>query len=292
MKKSALAIAVFALTSIVHAQEGPNFDAVQFSSQDLGDGIHMLQGMGGNLGLSVGEDGTFLIDDDFAPLAEKAMAAIADITEVPVDYLVNTHWHGDHTGGNAAFHTHQNSRIIAHDNVRVRMAAPGNQQSPPEALPQLTYSENATLHYNGHTIDLIHVQQAHTDGDTIVRFQEANVIHTGDVMFHGLYPFIDTFSGGSSGGYIDALKLIHNLSDEQTKIIPGHGPLATKQNVADTIAFLTSARDKVKALVDQGMTLEQVIAADPLKEYHGAYAWAFIDGNRFTTILYGDLSGN
>ena len=290
MSKPIFAIVLLVLSSFAQAAPGPDFDAVQFKSQDLGNGIHMLQGMGGNLGLSVGEDGTFLIDDDFAPLADKVMAAVAEISDSPVDYLVNTHWHGDHTGGNAALHTHQNSRIIAHDNVRVRMAAPGPQQSPPEALPQLTYSENATLHYNGHTINLIHVSNAHTDGDTIIKFQEANIIHTGDCMFNGLYPFIDVGSGGGSAGYIDALKLIHNLADDDTQIIPGHGPLASKADVAGTIEFLSSARDKVKALVDQDMSLEAVLAADPLKEYHGKYAWGFINGERFTTILYGDLS--
>lgn len=270
------------------AQQGPDWASIEFSHTDLGNGIYMLQGRGGNLGLSVGDDGAFLIDDEFPQMASKAVETIAEITDAPVEYLVNTHWHGDHTGGNAVFHSH-GSRILAHDNVRVRMAAPGPQQSAPQALPELTYSEHATLHFNGHDIHLMHVSDAHTDGDTVVHFRNLNVIHTGDVMFNGMYPFIDLDSGGTVSGYIDALKLIANLADEQTQIIPGHGPLAGKEDVQTTIKMLQDTRAAVAPHVAAGKTLEEVLEAQPLAAFDEAYSWAFINGPRFTATLYNDL---
>lgn len=284
-----LSLSAQVISPSAQAQQGPDFDAVEFKTTDLGNGFYMLQGFGGNLGVSVGADGVFLIDDDYPQLAEKAVAAVGALADEGVDYLVNTHWHGDHTGGNAAFHA-TGSRILAHENVRTRMNAAGPRRSPPEALPELTYSENATLHYNGQTIALLHVTNAHTDGDTVVHFREANLIHTGDTLFNGRYPFIDLNSGGSVSGFIDALKLIANLADGDTRIIPGHGPLANKDDVAQTIEMLQATRAAVKTHVDAGKSLEDTLAADPLKPWNDDYAWAFINGERFATILYNDLT--
>lgn len=271
-----------------HAQETPDWDAVEIKSTPLGDGIYMLQGMGGNLGVSVGEDGVFLIDDEFAPLAPKVMAALREISAEPVHFLLNTHWHGDHTGGNAAFNA-TGSLILSHDNVRRRMSAEGPQQSPPEALPKLTFSDTTTLYLNGHEIYVAHVAAAHTDGDAVVHFRDANIIHTGDVLFNGLYPFIDLASGGSTAGYIAALEKVAEMADEKTRIIPGHGPLANKQDIKRTIDMLSSARAQVKALVDEGLSLEEVQARDPLAEYHADYAWFFINGATITAMFYNDL---
>ncbi len=212
-----------------------------------------------------------------------------NLSDQNVEYLANTHWHGDHSGGNEAFHTH-GSRILAHDNVRVRMSAEGPNQSPDAALPELTYSNNATLHFNDNEIRLLHVQNAHTDGDTIVHFADQNIVHTGDVMFNGMFPFIDINSGGSSAGYIDGLKFILNLTDDDTRVIPGHGPLADRADVAGAIAMLQDCRAQVKALVDAGKSLEETIAAEPLAKYAEDYSWAFITAEVFTTILHADLS--
>lgn len=283
-----IALALFCLAAASWAAE-PDWDAVEIKTHELGNGMYMLQGRGGNLGALVGTDGIFLVDNDYGQLAPKIQAALQKLSSQSVEYLANTHWHGDHTGGNAAFHNH-GSRILAHDNVRVRMSAPGDYQSPDEALPELTYSDNATLHFNDNEIRLLHVRNAHTDGDTVVHFVDQNIVHTGDVMFNGRYPFIDINSGGTSQGYIDGLKFIMNLADDDTRIIPGHGPLANRADVQTTIAMLKEARTAVKALVDAGKSLQETIAADPLARYNEQYSWGFINGERFTTILYNDLN--
>jgi cyclase len=267
----------------------PDWDAVEFKSTDLGDGIYMLQGMGGNLGLSVGADGVFLIDDDFAPLTPKLIAAIAEITEKPVDYVINTHWHGDHTGANSTL-GESGSVIVAHDNVRTRMAAEGPQQSLAAALPVITFSESTTFHFNGHEIYAFHPSNAHTDGDAIIHFRDLNLIHAGDVLFNGLYPFIDVNSGGSVDGYIAALQRLADLAGPETRIIAGHGPLASRGDVENKIAMLKDAKMKVSALIQAGKTLEEAKAADPLAAYNEDWNWAFIDGARMTELLYGALS--
>jgi cyclase len=274
--------------SLGHAAT-PDWDAVEIKTTELGDGMYMLQGRGGNLGVSVGEDGIFLIDNDYAQLAPKIQAALKELSDSSVEYLANTHWHGDHAGGNEAFHAH-GSRIVAHDNVRVRMGAEGPNQSPDTALPELTYSDNATLHFNGNEIRMLHVKNAHTDGDSVVHFTNQNIVHTGDVMFNGLFPFIDLASGGSSAGYVDGLKFILNLTDENTRVIPGHGPLANRGDLVTSIAMLQEARAAVRALVEAGKSLEETKAATPLAKFDADYSWAFIDADVFTTILYTDLS--
>ncbi len=282
------ALATFALAGLVNAAQ-PDWDAVQIKTQELGNGMYMLQGRGGNLGVSIGEDGIFLVDNDYAPLPPKIKAALAELSDQQVEYLANTHWHGDHSGGNEAFHNH-GSRIVAHDNVRARMAADGPNQSPDAALPELTYSENATLHFNDNEIRLIHVSNAHTDGDTVVHFVDQDIVHTGDVMFNGPYPYIDIGSGGSSAGYIDGLKFILNLCGDNTRVIPGHGPLASCADVESSIAMLQEARAAVAALVAAGKSLDETKAANPLAKFNDEYSWGFITGEVFTTILYNDLS--
>lgn len=207
---------------------------VVIETTEVANGIYMLVGQGGNIGASIGEDGVFLIDDQFAPLTEKIRNALSAITVQPIKFMINTHWHFDHTGGNENL-GNQGVILVAHDNVRKRMSTEGfieafNQTIPaaPEiALPSITFSETTTFHLNGQTIEAIHVLNAHTDGDSIIFFREANVIHSGDVFFNGLYPFIDKSSEGSVDGILRAVDLMLSLADNNTRIIPGHGRLET-----------------------------------------------------------------
>ncbi|HSH10078.1 MAG TPA: MBL fold metallo-hydrolase, partial [Oceanipulchritudo sp.] len=177
------------------------------------------------------------------------------------------------------------------DNVRARMAAPGAQQSTGKALPVVTFSDTTTYHLNGHTIHAFHVEHAHTDGDAIIHIANLNIIHAGDILFNGLYPFIDLKSGGSVDGYIAAMERIMALADSETKIIAGHGPLGTKADVGKSIAMVKEAKFRVTRLVDEGKSLEEIQAIDPLADFHADWTWAFIDGQRFTATLYNDLTG-
>ncbi|MEX0322257.1 MAG: MBL fold metallo-hydrolase [Puniceicoccaceae bacterium] len=288
MKKLSLSlVSIICLASVANAQR--NFDSVEYKRTDLGHGIYMLEGSGGNIGLSVGEDGVFLIDDQFAQLTEKLLAAIKEVSDQPVRFVINTHWHGDHVGGNENL-ANQGAIIMAHDNVRSRMAAPGRRQSPEKALPIMTFSDTNTYHLNGHKIHAFHVHSAHTDGDSIIHFEDVNIIHAGDIMFNQIYPFIDLDSGGSVDGYIAALERLLAISDDETRIIAGHGPMASRSDVKASLKMIQSSKAKVAKLVKQGKTLDEVQAADPLSELHDKWSWAFINGERFTATLYRDLT--
>ncbi len=290
MQNRSILAATAALLALTGAQaQMPDFDAVEIKTTDLGDGIYMLEGLGGNIGVSVGDDGVFVIDDQFAPLADKILAAIAQISDQPVSFVVNTHWHGDHTGANAEMSA-AGGVVVAHHNVRKRMAAEGERQSPPEALPVVTFGKSVVFHFNGHTIEAVHPGRAHTDGDAIVFFKEINVIHAGDLLFNGLYPYIDVDSGGSVDGYIATLEWLHDAADEESRIISGHGPAASKQDVAAKIAMLRDARTRMIALIEEGKSLDEIKAADPLAQYHADWAWPFIDGARFTELLHRGLT--
>jgi len=288
VRLASLFTAPFFLAAPAMAQ-APDFDAVEIKTTDLGDGIYMLEGFGGNIGISVGDDGVFVIDDQFTPLAPKIAAAIAAITDQPVDYVINTHWHGDHTGGNAHFNE-AGAVIVAHDNVRVRMGNEGPQQSPDGALPVITFSESTTFHYNGHEIHAFHPGEAHTDGDAIIHFRDLDLIHAGDILFNGMYPFIDLDSGGSVDGYIAALENLAGMAGAETRIIAGHGPLASKADVEKKIAMLKGAKKRVAKLIKKGKSLDQVKEADPLSKYNEDWSWAFINGERMTETLYNDLT--
>ncbi|MEO0720980.1 MAG: MBL fold metallo-hydrolase [Pseudomonadota bacterium] len=278
------------------AQQQP---PVQVTTTDLGDGIYMLQGRGGNLGVLDGEDGVFVIDSQYDDMAFQNLYAIGEITNDVPHYLVNTHWHGDHVGGNAKFED-VGALIIAHDNVRERvstdqtMSIAGTERdvsaSPVEAWPVITFDDDMTLHLNGQTVRLVHLPDAHTDGDTMIVFEDANVFHMGDVMFSGMFPFIDIGSGGSVEGYLAALQKAYDMADETTKIIPGHGPLSTREDIAMLRDMLADARDAVQAEIDAGKSLEQTLDARPLEPWVDDWASAFMTEPRFTTILYSDLS--
>ncbi len=275
--------------------------APELSATDLGDGIYMItdpQGRtGGNIGISVGPDGVFMIDDKFAPLTEPIEALIASVNDGvgAVRFIVNTHYHGDHTGGNDSW-AGQGATVFAHDNARARMAEPplstfsGQPQAPqPEGgWPTVTYADGVSFHMNGETVRVRHIPNAHTDGDSVVTFEESNIVHMGDLFFNGFFPYIDTNAGGSVDGFIAAQQQILAEIDEDTVIIPGHGPLADKAALQRNVDVLIGVRANVQALIDEGKSLEDTLAAKPLQEYapFGAF---FISTDKMTEIVYDDL---
>jgi len=253
-----------------------NFDAVEIKATKVSGNIWMLEGAGGNIGVSAGDDGVLLIDDQFAPLTPKILAAVKKISDKPVKYLVNTHWHWDHTGGNENLGK-QGVLIVAHDNVRTRLLSDqvtllGKAAAVPNvALPIITFDNSVTYHINGETMHVYKVPASHTDGDAFVRFRNANVVHTGDVFASGRYPFIDSTNGGSVAGIVKAMdELIPTLNDD-TKVIPGHGPLAGKKEVIAYRNMMATVASRVEALVKQGKTLDEVKAAKPTAEFEAAY---------------------
>ncbi|WP_405233204.1 MBL fold metallo-hydrolase [Lentisalinibacter salinarum] len=271
---------------------------VEIGVTDLGDGLYMLTGRGGNMGLSVGEDATFLIDDQFAPLTPKIKAVIAGLTEDAVKFVFNTHWHFDHVGGNENF-GETGAVIVAHDNVRERMSEDQfleafNQEvpaSPPEALPVVTFNDRVTLHLNGETIRAFHTPHAHTDGDSVIYFDGANVFHMGDTFFHKMYPFIDASSGGSVDGVIEAASAVLAMADEDSVIIPGHGPIATRDDLRAYRDMLATVRDSVKAMIGDGMTLEQVQAANPTADFDAVHnEMGMFEPAQWVGLLYGLLA--
>jgi cyclase len=269
-----------------------DFSKVEVTSEKVAEGVYMLTGAGGNIGLSVGADAAFLIDDQYAPLTPKIKAAVAALTSKPVRFVLNTHWHGDHTGGNKDL-GESGTLIVAHENVRKRMTteqfleAFGMKVPPadPAALPVVTFNDTVTFHLNGEEIYAFHIPPAHTDGDSIIQFRKANVLHSGDTFFNGMYPFIDLSTGGSVNGMIAAADRMLALAGDGTKIIPGHGPLATKVELKAFRDMLATARDRVAPLVKAGKTLEQVTAAKPLAELDAKWGQGFLKADTFVSIL-------
>jgi glyoxylase-like metal-dependent hydrolase (beta-lactamase superfamily II) len=280
------------------AQAQDDMADVEIGVTDLGDGLYMLTGRGGNMGLSVGEDATFLIDDQFAPLTPKIKAAIAELTDDSVKFVFNTHWHYDHVGGNENF-GETGAVIVAHDNVRERMSEDQfieafNREvpaSPPEALPIVTFNDRVTLHLNGETIRAFHTPHAHTDGDSVIHFDGANVFHMGDTFFHKKYPFIDASSGGSVDGVIEAANAVLALTDEDSVIIPGHGPIATRDDLRAYRDMLATVRDSINAMIADGMTLEQVQAANPTADFDAEYNEnGLFEPAQWVGLIYGLLA--
>jgi len=243
----------------VHGQE------LSFDSVEVAPGLHMLFGVGG--------------DNGVASALDILLEQVGEITDKPVDYLINTHIHGDHIGNNAAFGG-EGARIISHDNLRESLVKSG--KAGAAAIPVITFTEEMTLHINGDEATIFHVANAHTDGDAIIHFKNANVIHTGDVMFNGMFPFIDGNNGGALPGVIAALTKIESMANEQTKIMPGHGILAARDDVTKTIAMLTDSYELVDAMVKEGKTDEEIIAANPLSKYE-SFSWNFINTEKMTT---------
>jgi cyclase len=279
------------------AGQAPDFSQVTIKPEALAPGIHMLAGAGGNIGLSAGDDGVFIVDDQFAPLTEKILASIKTITDKPVRFVINTHWHGDHTGGNENFGK-AGAVIVAHDNVRKRMNTEQfseafkrtTKPAPKDALPVVTFSESATLHLNGDEVRIVHVAPAHTDGDSIVHFTKANVIHMGDLYVSGAYPFVDKSSGGEVNGIIAAADQALAMANEATKIIPGHGAVSNMAGLKQYRDVVTTVRDRVAALIKQGKSLADVQAAAPSKEFDATWGTGFMKGEQFVAAVYSSLT--
>lgn len=291
IRLAALAIAA-AIPLVAFAQQ--DFSKVKIKTTALRGGTYMLTGAGGNIVASAGNDGVFIIDDQFAPLAGKIRAAVGKLSPKPLRFVINTHWHGDHTGGNETLGK-AGAVIVAHENVRKRMSlgqllrgqkvAP----APGAALPVVTFTQDLTLHLNGDNVRVQHVARAHTDGDALVKFERANVLHMGDIYFNGLYPFIDASSGGSIGGLLAAIESGLALSDANTLVVPGHGPVGNRAELAAYGAMLKGHRDRVAALKAQGKTLAQVIAAKPTASTDDALGKAFIKPDQLVTFIYETL---
>jgi cyclase len=273
-----------------------DFGDVQVVATPLGHGLAMLAGAGGNMVVSAGPDGVVLVDDEFAPLHQKIKDAIAKLSDKPVRFVLNTHWHGDHTGGNEEFAA-DGAVVIAQDNVYERLSAEQfvkhiHRHVPPApkgALPVVTFNDQATLHLNGLTVRLVHVARAHTDGDVLVDFPEANVLHMGDCFFNGKYPIIDTGTGGTIDGYIAAVEKGLDLSNGATQIVPGHGPLGNQPELAAFAAMLHMARDRIAALKDAGRTLAETRAAHPTQGLDPKWGKGFVTPDMFVEMVYDTL---
>jgi len=291
---AALLVLAAAATSAMAQQQ--DFSKVEIMAEKVAEGVYMLTGAGGNIGLSVGRSGTYVIDDQFAPLTDKILAAIRAITPDPVRFVINTHLHGDHTGGNENLGK-AGALVVAHENVRRRMSAEQfsatfnrtTPASPEGALPVVTFTEAVTFHWNGDEIRVHHVAPAHTDGDSIVRFVKADVVHMGDLFFNGGYPFIDTSSGGRIDGVIAAAEQTLAAIGEKTRIIPGHGPLATRADLQSYRDTLETLRDRIAKLKAEGRSRDEVVAARPTADHDAKWGTGFMKGDVFTGLVYDSL---
>ncbi|MGZ6237379.1 MAG: MBL fold metallo-hydrolase [Syntrophales bacterium] len=274
-----------------------DFTNVQIQTEKVADNVYMLVGAGGNIGISAGKDCVFMIDTSYAPLADRIKAAIATVSDKPIQYVVNTHWHQDHVGGNEYF-AKAGATVVAHDNVRKRVSTEQvvkilNKTVPPlpePALPVITFSRSVTFYLNGNEIYILNIAHAHTDGDAIVHFRKSNVIHMGDIYFNGMYPFIDLSAGGSMNGMIRAVKNILLLCDKDTKVIPGHGHLSNKTELEEYLKMLVAVRDRVSHEIKAGKPLDAIIASQPTRDFDPVWGKGFMKPEQFVTIVYESLA--
>lgn len=290
MRRFAL-VSLLLLSSSAFAQF-PDMDKVQIKVTKVAGNVYMLEGAGGNIGVSVGEDGILIVDDQFAVLAPKIKAALKGISDKPLRWIINTHYHGDHTNGNLVFGAE--APIIAHENVRRRLAEGGvvfgeKKPAPKVALPVLTFGENLSVWVNGEEIKAIHLPPAHTDGDSIIHFTGSKVVHMGDDLVVGAFPYIDIEGGGTVKGLIANAEKMAEALPPDVKIIPGHGPLTNVQGLRDFAALLKA----ISAVIEDG--IKQGKTADQLKKEKALAKWdklghGFVNPDTFIDMLYGDLS--
>lgn len=252
----------------------------------LKDGIHVIMGKGGNIGVSAGSDGVFMIDDQFAPATEAILGKIKSVSDQPVRFLVNTHFHRDHTGGNENLGK-TGVLIFAHDNVRERLLGG---DAPAASLPVVTFNDTTTFHMNGQTIEVFHTEAAHTDGDAMIHFRDANVIHMGDTFFNGFYPFIDAKSGGSVEGVFAAIDTVLGMADADTIIIPGHGPVGDRDDLIAYRDMLTKAQGSITPLIADGKSVEDIVAAKPTAEFDAGWGGGFLNPERFIRVMHAALT--
>ena len=280
MKKTVL-FGCILLSGWLYAQD---FSKVQIEHQALGGSVYMMTGYGGNIGVSAGADGVLIIDDQFEPLAEKIAAILKGIVDKPVKYVVNTHYHGDHTGSNVWFKKVHDATVFAHDNVRVRMGL--DSKNTQASLPVVTYEDGIKFHFNGDTIHIIHLGHGHTDGDSIIYFEGADVLHAGDLFFNGMFPYIALAGGGNVKGYMRGIESMLTMISDTTKIIPGHGPLADKADLQKVLQMLRETSKTIAELkYNKGKSLEDVIAAG-LNEKWKDWSWGFINEEKWIKTLY------
>jgi cyclase len=272
------------LAPLALAQETP----APIEHTEVADGIYMLHSIG-NVGLLVGDEYVVMIDDSLRQRGEQVVAKAEAIAGRPVDFVINTHVHGDHVGANETL-ADSGAIIIAHDNIRKRMLDDPELNTGPGALPVITFSDEVTFHVNGQEAWVFHLPAAHTDGDAAILFREANVIAPGDIVFRGIFPYIDLDNGGSVAGYKAAMQKLIDMADEDTKFISGHGPMGTRAGLEEDLTMLSNAEALVKALIDAGMDEEQIVSANPLSLYHDQYNWSFITTELMTRTLIRSLT--
>ncbi|MGD8539373.1 MAG: MBL fold metallo-hydrolase [Candidatus Aminicenantes bacterium] len=295
-KKFLLFMVLFLFLISFNSFFAQEYEELEIKVEKAGDGVYVLFGAGGNIGVSIGRDGTLLVDSQFAELNDKVTAAIKAIKGVPIRYVLNTNWHYDHVGGNKPL-AEGGAIIIAQTDTRKRMIT--EQYHPlfdttvppyPEAaLPTVTFAKSITLDFNGGDIHAFHIENAHSDSDIVIHFKNANVIHTGDIVFSAGFPFIDRPHGGSVEGMIKAANQIIEMMDEETKIIPGHGPLTDREGVKKFRDLIITVRDRIKKQIGEGRTLDEILATNPTEGFE--MKGPGVPAEMFVRIIYNELSG-
>jgi glyoxylase-like metal-dependent hydrolase (beta-lactamase superfamily II) len=289
---------LLALASFASADESAN----PFAAVEVAPGIYQIGNtnegfalnvpadfVGGGVGLLVGDEYVVMIDDVLEPTAPALVAKAEEIAGRPIDFVINTHAHGDHVGGNV-YVSEKGAIVVSHDKLRERMKGDDKLNNGPGALPVITFSDSMTFHVNGEEAVAFHIPNAHTDGDAVIHFRNANVIAAGDLSFRGLFPFIDLDSGGTVTGFMAGMQQLIEMADEDTKFLTGHGAVGTRAGLEKDLAMLRGATARVKALVDKGMSAEEIVAANPLAEYSDEYSWFFITTERMTQTLIRSLT--
>jgi glyoxylase-like metal-dependent hydrolase (beta-lactamase superfamily II) len=282
--------------SCAFAQEQPE---VRVESQQLAKNLYLLMDSGGmgNTTVLTGDDGVLMVDTKVPGTVDKLLEKIHELSEKPIRFAILTHWHFDHIGGNEKV-AETGAAIFAHENVRKRMGMAHDMKvlnvkvppAPESARPLMTYSKDTTFHLNGEDVKVFHIKPGHTDGDSVVFYQKANVIHMGDLYFEGMYPYIGIYSGGSINGMIDVIHQVLPMMDENTKVVPGHGPLSNVTKLREYVSMLTEIRDKISRLMKQGKTMEEVVAAKPTGAFDDKWGKGLLSPDRFAALVYMDLS--